>query len=156
MIDHGVIVVPTDFSDQSSEALRRACVLAKRFDAEVHLLHVIDPSLYFETDMVSISPLDEISKAQHEGATKRLAEQAGSVDVSITTHLEDAVSDPARAICDIAESLSADLIVVGRHGRQGVLEHMLLGSTAERVVRHASCSVLVAMPHGLIGDVQAL
>ena len=155
MIKNGTIVVPTDFSEQSSEALRRACVLAKKFDAEVHLLHVIDPSLYFETDMISISPLDEISKAQHEGATKRLAEQAGSVDVPIATHLEDAVSDPARAICDIAERLSADLIVVGRHGRQGVLEHMLLGSIAERVVRHASCSVLVAMPHGLVGDVQA-
>jgi len=154
MINNGTIVVPTDFSEQSSEALRRACVLAKKFDAEVHLLHVIDPSLYFETDMVSISPLDEISKAQHEGVTKRLTEQAGSVDLPITTHLEDAVNDPARAICDIAESLSADLIVVGRHGRQGMLEHMLLGSTAERVVRNASCSVLVAMPHGLVGDVQ--
>ena len=152
MIKSGKILVPTDFSEQSGEALRRACVMAEKFDAEVHLLHVIDPSLYFETDMISIMPLDEISEAQHEGAKKRLHEQSASVDYPVTTHLEDAVTEAARTISIFAEKMAADLIVIGRHGRQGMLEHMLLGSTVERVVRYAPCSVLVAMPHGLAGS----
>ncbi|ATX83069.1 Nucleotide-binding universal stress protein, UspA family [Mariprofundus ferrinatatus] len=155
MIRSGKIVVPTDFTEQSSEALRRACVLAKKFDAEVHLVHVIDPSLYFETDMISIMPLDEISEAQHEGAKKRLDEQAATVDCPVITHLEDAVTEAARTISIFAGKMDADLIVIGRHGRQGMLEHMLLGSTVERVVRYAPCSVLVAMPHGLVGAAEA-
>lgn len=148
MVKSRKIVVPTDFSAQSDEALRRASVLAEGFDAEIHLLHVIDPSPYFETDMISVIPIDEINKAQHEGAKKRLAKQAAAAGRPVTTHLEDALTETAHAICNFAEGIAADMIVIGRHGRQGMLEHLLLGSTAERVVRYAPCSVLVAMPHG--------
>ena len=153
MIKHGKILVPTDFSEQSSEALRRAGALAALQHAEVHLLHVIEAAVYFETDMIPVAPVNEINEAMLKGANRRLKEQATEAGFPLVMHLEESSGEPARTICKFAESLPADLILIGRHGHQGRLEHFLIGSTAERVVRHANCSVLVAMPHGLFSDV---
>ncbi len=152
MIRQGRILVPTDFSEMSSEALRRAGVLARAFDAEVVLLHVLEPALVYDPEFVSLAPVQEITDAMREGAFKRLKVQAAGVDFPVRTELIEGMGQTARSICDFAKAQKADLIVIGRHGRQGFLEHLLLGSTAERVVRHAPCSVLVAMPHGLLGD----
>ncbi len=152
MIEHGNILVPTDFSKSSDEALRRACVLAGSFGAHVHLLHVMDPVLFIDPDLIVIPPVEEMTQALRKSAERRLEQQIRAVDtdVEIFAHVEEASGEPSRAICSFAEHLPADLIVIGRHGRQGMLEHFLIGSTAERVVRHAPCSVLVAMPHGLL------
>ncbi len=150
MIRHNKILVPIDFSEQATEAIRRAGVLAKQFDAEVHVLHVLESSVYFETDMVSIPPINEINHAAHEGAVHRLRALTEQFDFDVLTHVEESASDPARYICGFAESLPADLIVIGRHGEKGMIEHMLVGSTSERVVAHAPCSVLVTMPHDLL------
>ncbi|MFQ5345108.1 MAG: universal stress protein [Mariprofundus sp.] len=154
MIRHGKILVPTDFSEQSDEALRRAGILAIQQNAEVHLLHVIEPAIYFETDMIPVAPVNEINDAMRKGANKRLKQQAEKAGFPIVMHMKESSGEPARQICMFAKSLPADLILIGRHGHQGALEHFLIGSTAERVVRHASCSVLVAMPHGLLGDAE--
>jgi len=150
MKEHGKILVATDFSEAAKEALYRAGILAAQFDVEVHLLHVMEPAVFFETDLIAISPLNEITDAIRAGAEKRLQQHAANVDFSVTTHLQESMSNAASVICDFAESLPADMIVIGRKGAQGTLEHMLIGSTAERVVRHANCSVLVTMPHGLL------
>ena len=152
MRTNGKVLVPTDFSEQSEEALRRACVLASQFEAEVHLLHTVEPPIYIDADLVLISPIDAIVKAQHQVATKRLTKQAQGVDFPVQTHLKDATANAAQAICDFAKNMGSDLIVIGRHGEKGMFEHMLLGSTAERVVRFAPCSVLVVMPHGIFAD----
>jgi len=153
MIKHGKILVPTDFSEQSCEALRRAGILADLHHAEIHLLHVIEPAVYFEADMIPVSPVSEINEAMHKGAKRRLNEQAAAAGFPVITHMEESRGEPAQAICEFAESLPADLILIGRHGHQGALEHFLIGSTAERVVRHAHCSVLVTMPHGLFSSI---
>jgi nucleotide-binding universal stress UspA family protein len=152
MIQHGKIIVPTDFSEQADEALRRAGVLAGPLGAEVHLVHVLEPVVFFETDLISVYPMGKIVDAMREGAKKRLAKQADAAGFDVITHLNEAVGDSSRAICDFAGELTADLIVIGRHGHQGIVDHLLIGSTAERVVRHAPCSVLVTMPHGLLED----
>lgn len=152
MIRHNKILVPTDFSEQSTEALRRAGKLAEKFDAEVHLLHLMEPSLYFETDMVSISPLDEVDDEIHHGHFQQLKEQAKACGFPVVLHVKEAVGDPARTICKFADTLPADLIVIGRHDEKGVIKHMLMGSTVERVVAHAACSVLVTMPHDFLKD----
>ncbi|MDX8402880.1 MAG: universal stress protein [Mariprofundaceae bacterium] len=146
MINHGIILVPTDFSDHSNEALKQACILAPQFDAEIHLLHVITSYTNFDADLISTFQIDEMLKLQHESALKRIADQARSVDQAVTTHTTDAQGDPAKTICEFARELSANLIITGRHGCQGMFEHMLIGSTAERIVRFAPCSVLTAMP----------
>jgi len=150
MIRHNKILVPFDFSEQATESVRRAGVLAKQFDAEVHLLHVLEPSVYFETDMVSIPPIDEVNHAAHDGAVHRLQVLSEQFDFDVVTHVEESASDPSRFICSFAKALPADLIVIGRHDEKGVIEHMLTGSTSERVVAHAPCSVLVTMPHDLL------
>ena len=75
MIRHNKILVPTDFSEQSSESLRRAGVLAEKFDAEVHLLHVTDPSMYFETDMISAPPLEDLDDPKERELTQIQAQQ---------------------------------------------------------------------------------
>jgi nucleotide-binding universal stress UspA family protein len=152
MIKNGKIVVPTDFSEQSSEALKRACVLALQFEAQVHLLHVMEPPVYIDADLVLITPIDTLVKAQHQASTKHLIEQAKSVEIEVVTHLEDAERNVAQTICDFSKALEAELIVIGRHSEKGMIEHMILGSTAERVVRHAPCSVLVVMPHGIFAN----
>jgi len=150
MIRHNKILVPIDFSEPSAEAIRRASVLAEKFDAEMHLLHVLAPSVYFETDMVSVPPINEVNHAAHDGAVHRLQALADQFDFEVVTHIEESAGDPARFICGFATSLPADLIVIGRHDEKGVVEHMLMGSTVERIVAHAPCSVLVTMPHDLL------
>jgi len=140
------ILVPTDFSDASREALDEACRIARASGAQVHVLHVLDPGVFFDTDLVQLGPLEDVAAAMRDAAEKRMAEQTRALDCEVVTHIEEAIGEPSRAICAFAETLPADLIVIGRHGVQGALEHFLIGSTAERVVRHARCSVLVMMP----------
>ncbi len=156
MIKHGHIVVPTDFSACSGEALRRACVLAQRLGAEVHLLHVLGPVLAYEPEKISLSPVSEISAALRRDAETKLAEAAADspAGVNIHTHLLETHEPPYQAICEFAANLPADLLVIGRHGHRGRIEQMLIGSTSERVVRHAPCSVLVTMPHGILKSME--
>ena len=157
MIKHGKILVSTDFSEQSTEALRRAVVLARQFGAEVHLLHVLEPTLIYGAEAISLSPEQEIAEAtcdevKRDGAKKRLEEQAQHADFDVHTHLEESMIKPAQGVCKFAETLPADLIVIGRYGHRGLFEHLLVGSNAERVVRYAPCSVLVTKPHGMLTD----
>ncbi len=146
MIKYNKIVVATDCSEASTAAIRCAGELADHADAEIHLLHVIEPSLYFETDMVSIPPLEEVDSAMKKGAMRRIKAQIEQFDFDIIVHLQEAAGDPSRTICQFAKSLPADLIVIGRRGEKGVVQHILMGSTTERVVAHAPCSVLVHTP----------
>jgi len=150
MIKHNKILVPTDFSEQSTESLRRAGVLAGKFDAEVHLLHVTDPSMYFETDMISASPPEDLEDDNQNSVLAQLKAQMDKCGIDAVLHLEASVGSHARDICEFAQALPADLIVIGRHGEKNVLKHMLVGATVERVVAHAPCSVLVTMPHDLL------
>jgi len=152
MIKHNKILVPTDCSDQSTEAIRRAGVLAEKFGAEVHLLYVMEPSMYFEMDMVAIPPLDEIDNTAQKGVFRRIKAQVSSFDFKVIVHMKESVGDPSRSICKFAESLPADLIVIARHAEKSTFAHMLMGSFVERVVAHAPCSVMVTVQHSLSGD----
>jgi len=150
MVKYKKILVPTDCSKQSTEALRRAGELAKKFDAEVHLLHISEPSMFFGTDTVSVPPLTEFDDEVKKGVLHRLKAQVQQFDFRIIVHMKESIGDPSRSICKFARKLPADLIVIGRHDEKSVVEHLLVGSTVERVVAHAPCSVLVTMPHGLL------
>jgi len=154
MIRHNKVLVPIDFSAQSSESLRRAAVLAKTFDAEIHLLHVMKPSMYFATDMVPAPLLDDSDNDHEQRLLLQLQAQANTCGVEAIAHLKESTGDKAHDICNFAKSLPADLIVIGRHGEKGLLQHMLLGATVERVVAHAPCSVLVTMPHDLLETIE--
>ena len=153
MIRKGLILVPTDFSELAAEALRRAVVIARAFPARIHLLHAfVPPAPAWGLEGDALLPPVDWTEELRQAAHKRLEAQKSSVEgVEITTELREA-ADAAEAITEAARELAADLIVIGRHGKKGALARLLLGSTTERVVREAPCSVLIAMPHGFFTD----
>jgi nucleotide-binding universal stress UspA family protein len=135
------VLVATDFSPTSVHALDYARMLAHRFDAPLHLLHVVeDPvvaAAWSEAYAVDVAGLRARLILEAEGRIKAQADALG--DITVTT--EVLVGSPARAIVGAAADRGAGLIVMGTHGRSGVT-HWLLGSVAERVVRTAPCPVL--------------
>jgi len=141
MINLKTILVPFDFSECSEAALRYGLELARRFDARVHLLHVVQDPLTqpWAAEGFSI-PLFEVVDKWQKDAKARLARSvpqgdAGRVTVAAT------VAWPYAEILRYALEHNVDLIVMGTHGRSGV-SHFLLGSIAEKVVRRAPCPVL--------------
>lgn len=153
------LLVPYDFSQHAREALDTAIELAVALGgAVVHLLHVIRTPVYAYAGYVGYPgstvpasletvppPLDMSDvRASAEKSLDEVREVIKGLDesskVPIETHvLEHTVID--RAICQMAEQLDADLIVMGTHGRTG-LAHVFLGSVAERTLRRAPCPVL--------------
>jgi universal stress protein A len=136
------ILVPIDFSNISKDALPWATFLAARFGAELVLLHIvekfpIDYLLGRELINETIVPLVKQAEAD-------LGRLAGSLSQSTGVNISAVVraGKPFEEIYHAAEALGADLIALTTHGYTG-LKHVWLGSTAERVVRHAHCPVLV-------------
>ncbi len=122
--------------------------LARRLGAELILLHAYPiPGYTFPDGSVVASPkmMDELADQaeRHLADWKRDAEAAGLARVSTAK----AIGEPAAEIVAYAEEQGVDLLVMGTHGRTG-LQHALLGSIAERVVRRARCPVLTVRPPG--------
>jgi nucleotide-binding universal stress UspA family protein len=140
-VDIRNILIATDFSADSEAALEYAIELAKRLDAKLHVLHayfVCIPALVHNEFVLPegvIAGVRAAAQARLEGLKKRLAEMGVQADVKLSP------DDPVSAILDAAKSLPADLIVMGTQGLTG-LQHLLLGSVAERTVRLARCPVL--------------
>jgi nucleotide-binding universal stress UspA family protein len=115
--------------------------LADRFEAELHLLSVLDDTtpMFFDPE---IMPMDSLVQQQRVAISKKLDQQPGSPwDENLTVVREIRQGSPFLEIIRYAKENNIDLIVLGTHGRSG-LAHVLLGSVAERVVRIAPCPVL--------------
>ena len=151
MINLKTILVPTDFSECSEEALQYGLELARRFDASLHLLHVVhDPVAQpWAAEGFSV-PVFEVVEQWQKQAQERLRAAVPDADRGRVT-IASVVATPYAEILAYASAHEVDLIVMGTHGRGGVT-HMLLGSIAERVVRRAPCPVLtVRRPqHGFV------
>lgn len=139
-----LIVVCTDFSPCSDLALQRAAEIAKRDQTRVLLVHTFDPRRAKSPAARQVSDVargdwDEESMKQLREARRRYFGHLEDSDVQY-----DAIpsAHPSMEICKIARETKASLIVLGSHGRTGVLRR-LLGSVAEATVRHAPCSVFV-------------
>lgn len=135
------LLVPMDFSAHSERALECAIDLAEKFDARLHLLHAYHLPLHLGTPDQIVIPQDFWTSVR-DAARRRLEEaleRATSRGVQGEIHLSE--MSATQAIEHAAERLSADLIVMGTHGRTG-LRHVLLGSVAERTIRAAPCPVL--------------
>ena len=131
------ILVPVDFFKPSLDALQHALALARRYDAQLCLLHVVAP-LHPDMLIDTTQSQRDARVAAHERLTK-LADTTKKVWPHTGRELR--TGPPVTTITAMAKRTNADLIVMGTHGRTG-LKHALLGSVAERVVRQAPCSVL--------------
>jgi nucleotide-binding universal stress UspA family protein len=129
------ILVPVDFSECSTKALQYAIPLAKQFDAELTLLHVVQP-------YPAVPEMYPVSAESGRDADKELEVLQRTTCDAVASQTCLRVGTPHLEIVRAAKELGADLIVISTHGHTG-LAHVFLGSTAERVVRHAGCPVLV-------------
>jgi nucleotide-binding universal stress UspA family protein len=159
---HRSILCATDLSPSSDEAVRQAVVMARNHDARLVLFHMVP--LY---PPLSALPMSEVPAAvqappppvtdpegertvAREALTRQLARVGGGVHASFDVAATGHTAFPE--ILQRAEAINADLIVVASH-RSSALERVLLGSTAEKVVRHAHCAVLLARPSPASGKV---
>lgn len=147
MIKIKKILYPTDFSEPSKVALEYAAELARQFGAELEILHV----MFDETQVVSFYlpqvTMQSLSTDIETGSAKQLDDfiqsQSALKGVNYTTKLIKGT--PFIEITKHAKDTAADMIVIGTHGRTG-LDHVLFGSTAEKVVRKAPCPVFTVRP----------
>lgn len=135
-------LVPIDFSASAEQALDYAIGLARTLSARLTLLHVIQPVLMAGADMgvaLSETSLRELeAEVQHSMA----AALARVTAAGLTGERVVLYGVPFQEIVETANARQVDLIVMGTHGRTGLM-YVLLGSVAERVVRLAPCAVLV-------------
>jgi nucleotide-binding universal stress UspA family protein len=135
------ILVPVDFSKRSRAALTYAVRLARDVDASLVVLHVLDRLL--ASGRFESSRLRQLKSSSRKEAEEQLQElRSELIESGVRTRLFLRYGPAADVIVAFALKVKADLIIVGSEGRIG-LSRMLIGSVAERVVRHASCSVLV-------------
>jgi universal stress protein A len=143
MVRFTKILCPVDFSEHSKAALEHAEDVARKFGADLTLVHVVEPILYpVAYGLPPVSPVD-YEQAARDSAGKALASLSAEVGArggKAATRIESGAA--SQRICELAKAEGFDLIVLATHGYTG-LKHVLLGSTAERVVRFAHCAVLV-------------
>lgn len=152
MIQIRTILVPTDFSDTSLPSLRYAVELARKFGSAIHLLYVIEDPIEFLPVFGGYTP---DRSAFEEFARAGLDAWASTEDLSgIDVTKRFVHAKPSLGIIQYAKRHEIDMIVMGTHGR-GFTGHILMGSVAEQVVRHAPCPTLTIKPANfkLITDV---
>jgi len=137
------VLVPTDFSEESLKAIAYGRALLNHFPGSVHLVYVHDIDFaYAVPALMSTSPLIATEEVERR-YRKDLEKLAKQFDLQGSTPQRHVRTGRAyHEICDVADGIGAQLIVIATHGRTG-LRRLIMGSTAERVVRHAPCPVLV-------------
>jgi universal stress protein A len=147
------IVVAIDFSKLSHEALDYAVELAGEVGAKLHVVYVVEPVEFSGVDVLGGAPIatqalvdQHLRQARKEMERLKAKRLAGVRDVRASVQL----GRPAEVIVAAGGRGRGNLIIVGTHGRSG-LAHLVMGSVAERVVRHAECPVLVVPRRGKRG-----
>jgi len=138
MSEYKKIMLAVDLTEESKPVAERARDICKAFEAEIHLVHVIEPlSLAYGGDV----PMDlsSVQEQIQEQAKSHLAEFAAGMGVP-AEHQHLIFGRPESEIQRVADDEGADLIIVGSHGRHGLA--LLLGSTANGVLHGAMCDVL--------------
>ena len=141
------ILLPTDFSNLSLSAASYAVDIAKQYGAKIHLLNVLEKT----PPILAIRSLDlseeKIVKTIEEDAKNSLAKALEKINKDKSIEIVPVIKKGIdfETIIDYCESSKIDLIVIATHGRTGILR-TLLGSVAEKVIRYATCPVLVITP----------
>lgn len=149
------ILLATDFSPYANEARRYACELANQFHAELHVLNVIDDiylavpdfgmGLAFPAFVENLPARRE--KLELDTMKKLSAQMSADFEKSNRVVIATRFGAPFLEILTYAKENVIDLIVLGTHGRTG-MQHVLMGSVAENVVRKSPCPVLTIRPSG--------
>jgi nucleotide-binding universal stress UspA family protein len=137
--------VPIDFSDSSLKALGYAVPFADQFGATLFLVHVVEP-IPFASDVPDAPPARSDAEAEADARKKLFSLASHQIKKLVRVKVAVRTGTAFLEIAEAAKSLEADLIIIATHGYTG-LKHLLLGSTAERVVRSAPCPVLVVREH---------
>ena len=137
------ILVPTDFSDPSNEALATAMAFATAFGGKLDLVHVALAVSYVLPPPLDLAPLPfDMTKSLEQATVGLASEEARVRAAGLACETATLFGRPDTEIVTRATATKADLIVMGTHGRSG-LAHALMGSVAERVVRHSPCPILI-------------
>ena len=137
------ILVPIDFSEHSKEALQYAIPFAQQFKAALELLYVVEPTIYpadFSFGQIGFPNIEEELRTRGNTELEKLIQQDIKRRVKATKTVR--VGKPFYEINQYAVEENIDMIIIATHGHSG-MEHILFGSTAEKVVRKAPCPVLV-------------
>lgn len=145
MLNIRTILHATDYSEHSDFAFRVACSLARDYRAKLVLLHVALRSVTIEGEAAIAPRSEEYFQAEQE----KLERVSAPAEVRVERRVAEGA--PAEEILRTAQSVKADLIVMGTHGRTG-LSRLLMGSVAEQVVRKAPCPVLTVRTPSLPGE----
>jgi len=142
MLSFKIIVVPTDFSDYSLRSLPYAIDLAAKYGARLKIVFVNEPSLQV-SDVAWVGVDERAMNTDHVREARRHLEKMviDQVPPDVPADAEILSGNAVDEIIRFSRDVNADLIVMATHGRSGV-SHMLMGSTAEQVVRKAPCPVL--------------
>jgi nucleotide-binding universal stress UspA family protein len=148
MVEIRRILCPIDFSDVSRHALEHAVVIAGWYGSQITALHVCHPMILLSPPVLFADPPGSILPTEPD--RQQLGEQlrewlVPAEKASLETEALFDEGNPVVRILERAISLSADLIVMGTHGRGG-FERLVLGSVTEKVLRKASCPVLTVPP----------
>jgi universal stress protein A len=142
------ILLPTDFSGCANYALPYAAAIARATNATIICVHVVEPIVpaVGYTGLAEPLPIADINEQLEDSAERELPKLAECEEFA-DLNVEEIIvhGDAAAEIVRVADERKVDLIVISSHGRTG-LGRMLFGSTAEAVVRHAKCPVLVVKP----------
>jgi nucleotide-binding universal stress UspA family protein len=136
------VVFPTDFSELSLKALPLARRMAAVLDAELHCVYAVEePHIYATLDMgpVAIPTAEELAASATTRLQSFVSDQLKGLDNPV--HSRVLTGRPAEEIANYANEVNAEMIVMTTHGHSGV-KHVILGSTTEAVLRHATCPVL--------------
>ncbi|UCG77981.1 MAG: universal stress protein [Nitrospirota bacterium] len=141
-MDIKTILCPTDFMEESRQAVRHAVDIARKYGSKIYLLHIMHDLEKITGWYVPHITIDELYKDIESGAQKEL-DSIVAEEFKGFSDVEKVIlrGIPYTEIIDFAEEKGADLIVIGTHGRKG-LEKVIFGSTAEQVVKNSKCPVL--------------
>lgn len=138
LYDH--ILVPTDGSAETRQAVEHAIDLAGEHGATIHALYVLNTASYASVSVdASWEGVSDMLREEGEAAVEAVGDLARAADVEVVSVLRS--GSPSREIVRYAEEEGCDLVVMGTHGRGGI-DRLLLGSVAERVVRSSEIPVL--------------